>query len=174
MPPDDLNLIDSRYDTYNRLRFLESKKPGGIFLAIVLFLFFANLAMLVQVSQGWQNWNTLLYFGLASVGLILVIWFFYQHRTVRCRHCGTELEWVPRPLVLSYDYLSRKGLIINGTFYSMRLHWPLRKVWARLTRWTQACHQCKLLEESHSLKFIPLQPEEIEMVKHAISGDEST
>jgi hypothetical protein len=173
LPPDNANLIDPRYDTYNRLRFLESKKPGGLFLAIVLFLFFANLALLVQVSQGWQDWNFLLYCGLASIGMILLIWYVYQNRRIRCRNCGTELEWVPRPLVLSFDYLSRKGLIINGTFYALRYQWPLRKVWAKLTRWTQACHQCKLLEESHTLNYIPLQPEEIEMVKHAISGEEN-
>ncbi len=144
-------------------------------LALTLLVFFANLLLLVQVSQGFQNWYFLLSVGLFSCGLILVFLWRFRRRKVVCCNCSTELTVVSRPLTLNYDDLARKGIIVDGTFFALRNHWPRKKEWMKLSRWTRACHQCKLLEEKHFLKFVSLQTEELEAFQRALAlGEEQT
>lgn len=140
---------------------------------LCLLLILSNIALLVQVSLGWRHWHYLLAVGFVSIGLILLFLWRYRRRKIVCRNCRRELVLVPRPLALNYGYLSRKGLIFDGAFYSLRHRWPLKKVWMKLTRWTQACHRCKLLEKNHISKFVPLLPEELDKLERAVAiGEE--
>jgi len=170
---DRVKQADSRYDSYNRLPNLESNKANSLFMASILVVFFANLGMLLQVSQGSRDWSILLVIGIVSTVLLLVLWAKYRRRKLICRGCGGLLTEVSRPLALNYDYLSRPGLILGGSFYSLRSQFLRRKkVWSKLTRWTRACHHCKLLEEKHFLKYAPLQKRELERVRQAISRND--
>lgn len=173
MRRDRIKKVDRQYDSYNRLPHLESKKANSLFISSILLVFFANLGMLLQVSQGSRDWFLLLVLGVASTLVLLMLWVKYRHRKILCRSCGGLLTEVSRPLALNYDYLSRRGLILAGSFYSLRYQfWSRRKVWSKLTRWTQACHHCKLLEEKHFLKYVPLQKQELGRVSQAINSSE--
>lgn len=173
MRRDRIKKDDSRYDSYNRLPNLESKKANSLFVASILVVFFANLGMLLQVSQGSRDWFLLLVLGVVSTIVLLLLWFVYRRRKILCRSCGGLVTEVSRPLALNYDYLSRRGLILAGSFYSLRYQfWSRRKVWSKLTRWTQACHHCKLLEEKHFFKYVPLHKRELDRLSQAINSEE--
>ena len=172
---DPSNIPDRKYDSYNRLPSLESKKANSLFVSSILVVFFANVGLLLQVSQGSRDWSLLMIVGLVSTLLLLVLWAKYRRRKIVCRSCGEGLSEAPRPLSLNYGYLSRGGLILVGTFSALR-HKPWRRnnTWFKLTRWTLACHQCKLLEEKHFLKYLPLAADEIEHVQQALRANDET
>lgn len=172
--PDYSAINDPKYDSYNRLRTLESKRPGIYFLLSMLLILVVNVGVLMLVSQGSLDLDISLRFGVASLILIPILFWRYRRREKTCHRCGGGLQELMRPLAINYDYLSRRGLILDGHFYSLRRFSGLKMRWTRLTRWTQACHHCKLLEERYSLRYLPVDEAEVEKIKQAIvvSDDE--
>jgi len=172
--PDYSAVNDPKYDSYNRTRTLESKRSGIYFLLAMLLILVANISVLMLNSQGSLNWDMSLRFGVVSLVLLPILFWRYRRRKKICSCCGGDLHDLMRPLAINYDYLSRRGLILDGHFYSLRRYSGLKMRWTRLTRWTQACHHCKLLEERYVLRYLPVGDAEIKKIKQAIvvSDDE--
>jgi len=77
-----------------------------------------------------------------------------------CTHCGKTLERMIRPLILSSQYLTMKGIKIGDSFITLdeQGDTSFKGKWVCITNQCFVCHHCKVFEKNHH-KHITLASE---------------
>ena len=93
-----------------------------------------------------------------------------RHRVKHCQFCHTALSTINRPIHLDRQYLSMQGLKEGDYFYT-KCRWGANrfvKRWTKISNRYNACHRCRLTEETAYKYYESITLQEQQRLESAI------
>ena len=157
-------------DTYNRVRSLERKRLFTLvnLCYTSLLLCVAGSVASIAVVNSWYVPAA----SLASVSILAFTSFYFwdRHRVKHCQFCHTALSTINRPIHLDRQYLSMQGLKEGDYFYT-KCRWGANrfvKRWTKISNRYNACHRCRLTEETAYKYYESITLQEQQRLESAI------